>query len=300
MRQDGPSITAWSAAAHRAAHQLLEDGRIFDDPFAVAVVGGVEADILAHAEANATRGPMRIFIAVRHRVAEDEVDAAYLRGVRQVVVLGAGFDTFACRNAYPGLRVWEVDHPATQAVKLETLQAQGIPIPDSAQFVAVDFEVDDLAERLAAMGFDRLMPAVFLWLGVVPYLTREAVEQTLRYIASVPASSVVFDHPEPVSSLTDRQRRWHERRAAAVGRVGEPWITAFAPADLADLLAEMGMRVVDDVDAREIAIRWFGAPASTPPRPGGHVVTARAEYGVEPAADQEASVSAVPPRLEGP
>ena len=80
MRPEGPSVTAWSAAAHRAAHQLLEDGRIFDDPFAVAIVGGVEADILAHAEADATRGPMRIFIAVRHRVAEDEVDDAYARG----------------------------------------------------------------------------------------------------------------------------------------------------------------------------------------------------------------------------
>jgi methyltransferase (TIGR00027 family) len=281
MRADGPSITAWSAAAHRAAHQLLEDGRIFHDPFAVAIVGGVEADIVAHAEADATRGPMRIFIAVRHRVAEDEVDAAYRRGVRQVVILGAGFDTFASRNPYPGLRVWEVDHPATQAVKLETLRAHGIPIPESAVYAAVDFETQDLGERLADAGFDRTAPAVFVWLGVVPYLTGDAVEQTLRYVASVPGASVVFDHPVPVSSLDDRQRRWHERRAASVGRAGEQWITAFDPEELSSLLKGLGMRVTDDVDARQIAIRWFGAPASTPSRPGGHVVVARVDVGAD-------------------
>ncbi len=296
MRVDGPSVTAWSAAAHRAAHQLLEDGRIFDDPFAVAIAGGVEADIIAHAEANQSRGPMRIFIAVRHRVAEDEVGTAYDRGVRQVVILGAGFDTFASRNAYAGLRVWEVDHPATQAVKLDTLRAQGIPIPDSAVYTAVDFETEDLAERLAEAGFDRTAPAVFLWLGVVPYLTRNAVEQTLKYVASVPGASVVFDHPEPVSSLDARRRQWHERRAAAVRRAGEPWITAFDPAELSALLEGFGMPVTDDVDVRQIAIRWFGAPASTPPRPGGHVVVARVDAGIA----GTAALSAPPPRLEGP
>lgn len=219
---------------------------------------------------------MRTFIAVRHRVAEDEVAAAAGRGVRQVVVLGAGLDTFSLRNPYRGVRVWEVDHPATQEWKRSVLAERGIPVPVGTVFVGVDFEVDDLGERLAAAGFDGAAPAVFLWLGVVPYLTRDAVVQTLRFTARVPGSSVVFDHPVPVGSLGDRQREWHDRRAAAVERLGEPWITAFDPAELAALLDGLGMDVTDDVDARQIAIRWFGAPESTPVRPGGHVVVARA------------------------
>jgi methyltransferase (TIGR00027 family) len=270
----GPSRTAWSAASHRAAHQLLEDGRIFDDPFAVAMVGGVEADILAHAEADASRGPMRTFIAVRHRVAEDQAEDAYAHGVRQVVVLGAGLDTFAIRNDLADLRVWEVDHPSTQAVKREVIAAHGMPVPPTASFVGVDFEHDDLGERLHDAGFDASAPAVFLWLGVVPYLTRDAVVETLRFVASTPGSSVVFDHPVPVSSLSPRAQRWHERRSAAVSRLGEPWRTAFEPAELAALLDDLGMDVVDDVDARTIAIRWFGAPDTTPVRAGGHIVVA--------------------------
>lgn len=273
MEHDGPSRTALSAALHRAAHQVLEDGRIFRDPLAVPIVGG---EALVRERAQPGRQPMRTFIAVRHRVAEDEVAAAVDRGVRQAVVLGAGLDTFGLRNPHAdrGLRVWEVDHPATQRWKRDRLQDIGVGVPATLTFTAVDFEVDDLADRLAAAGVDRAAPVVFLWLGVVPYLTVEAIDATLAVIGRSPGGSVVLDHPEPAELLPEGMREWHRERAAAVARLGEPWVSAFTPEDLRALLGGHGLSVVDDVGSREIAARWFGV--DVPARPGGHVVVARA------------------------
>lgn len=272
MQHDGPSRTAWSAAHHRAAHQLLEGGQIFADPFAVPLVGGEAA---VRERARPGREPMRTFIAVRHRVAEDEIAAAVGRGVRQVVVLGAGLDTFALRNPHAdrGLRVWEVDHPATQSWKRDRLRDIGIRTPAGLTFAAVDFEVDDLAERLAATGVDRDSPIVYLWLGVVPYLTAAAIASTLAVVGETPGSSVILDHPEPAGLLPAGMREWHAERAAAVARLGEPWVTAYTPDELRAVLGGHGLTVVDDVGVREIAARWFGV--DVPSRPGGHVVVAR-------------------------
>ena len=112
-------------------------------------------------------------MAVRSRYAEDELARAVSAGVRQCVVLGAGLDTFACRNPHAavGLRVFEVDHPATQAWKRLRLAAAGIEIPPDATFVALNFEQQSLAEELSMAGFDLRAPVFFTWLGVTPYLT---------------------------------------------------------------------------------------------------------------------------------
>ena len=272
MQHEGPSRTAWSAAHHRAAHQVLAGGRIFADPFAVPMVGGEEA---VRERARPGRDPMRTFIAVRHRVAEDEIAAAVDRGVRQVVVLGAGLDTFALRNPHVdrGLRVWEVDHPATQEWKRERLRAIGCRIPNELTLTAVDFEIDDLAESLTDSGVDLTAPIVFVWLGVVPYLTVDAIAATVTVIGRTHGASVVLDHAEPTERLPEAMRQWHAERAAAVARLGEPWVTAFAPEELREVLGRHGLSIVDDVGVREIAARWFGV--DVPSRPGGHVVVAR-------------------------
>ncbi|WP_324192928.1 class I SAM-dependent methyltransferase [Nocardia transvalensis] len=124
--------------------------------------------------------PRRLFFAARARFAEDCVAAA---GVRQVVILGAGLDTFTYRHPHPDLRVFEVDHPATQAWKRERLAATGTYRPEKVIFVPVDFETQTLATRLESAGFSRADPAVFVWLGVVFYLTPDAAHATLEYIA---------------------------------------------------------------------------------------------------------------------
>src|SRR5208282_2230284 len=141
MQAQEPSRTALGAAIHRAAHQVLEHGRIFTDPLTLRILG-VDADTIdREAEQQPSRRRMRIFIAVRTRFAEDALAAAVERGVRQVVVLGAGLDTFAYRSTLRDrLRIFEVDHPATQAWKRQLLEEAAIPIPKSLTFAPIDFE----------------------------------------------------------------------------------------------------------------------------------------------------------------
>src|SRR5208282_5568085 len=122
MQSGKPSRTAWAAAAHRAAHQILDHGRIFSDPLALRILGQDAETVARDAEEHPSSRAMRIFIAARTRFAEDALAAAVASGLRQLVVLGAGLDTYAYRNPHAGrLRIFEVDHPATQAWKRERL-----------------------------------------------------------------------------------------------------------------------------------------------------------------------------------
>lgn len=275
MQAGQPSRTARAAATHRAVHQLLESGRVFTDPLAVQVLGMDPAELVREAEEQPSRRPMRLFIAARTRFAEDALAAAVADGTRQLVVLGAGLDTFAHRNPHPGLRVFEVDHPATQAWKRERLAEAGLVSPASLSFAPVDFEHGTLADGLAAAGFDGRIPAFFTWLGVVPYLTEDAVFATLGFIAGLPGGAqVVFDYPEPPSDLSPESRAAYEVRARRVAALGEPWLSHFAPGDLARRLGEVGFRETEDLGPGEIASRYLGVPAGRVTGAGGHVIRA--------------------------
>jgi methyltransferase (TIGR00027 family) len=143
------------------------------------------------------------------------------RAFGQYVVLGAGLDTFAYRNPFADLRVFEVDHPDTQAWKRERLRHGGIAVPESMRFAPVDFERDTLAHGLEAVGFRGEEPAFFSWLGVVPYLTREAAFATLRFIAGMPrGSGVVFDYSIPREMMTENERRAFDALAERGGTSG--------------------------------------------------------------------------------
>lgn len=219
-----PSRTAFAAASHRAAHQILEKGSIFSDPLAVRILG-VDAETVAReAEAQPLRRGMRMFIAVRTRFAEDALAAAVERGVRQLVVLGAGLDTYAYRsNLGDRLRIFEVDHPATQEWKRQRLADAAITIPDSLTFAPTDFERETLSDGLAAAGFDSLQETFFTWLGVVPYLTQDAFWSTLRFIVGLRnGAHVVFDYSNPPSSFSGEARANYEKRAARVAELEKP------------------------------------------------------------------------------
>ncbi len=166
MQQGQPSRTALGAACHRAVHQVLEGGRIFTDPLAVRILGADAAAAVRDAKRDPSRRRLRLFIAVRTRFAEDALTAAVARGVRQLVVLGAGLDTYAYRTAVgEGLHVFEVDHPATQTWKRQRLSEAAIPVPSTLTFAPVDFEREALADSLAAVGFDAAQQTFFTWLG---------------------------------------------------------------------------------------------------------------------------------------
>ena len=278
MQTGQPSRTALGAAIYRAAHQTLEGGRIFSDPLARTVLGP-EADALISAfSADPAQGQMRVFMAARSRFAEDSLARAVARGVRQVVILGAGLDTFSLRNPHAplGLRVFEVDHPATQAWKRDRLKEANLAIPATLTFAPVDFTSQDLAHELTAAGFQADQPAFFCWLGVVPYLRREAISAILQFIASLPGAEVVFDYSEPLANYSPERRVNVEALAALTASVGEPWLSHFDPAELARDLRQHGFDELEDLGRGDIAVRYLGAPKQDGvAEVGPHVIRAR-------------------------
>ncbi|MFZ0633580.1 MAG: SAM-dependent methyltransferase [Acidobacteriaceae bacterium] len=260
------SGTAERVAMRRAAHQLWDEPVIFADPLAWSILSEdarerIRAGIEEENQNPWARG-LRAFVAVRSRFAEEEIAKAAAQGVRQVVVLGAGLDTFAYRNRHAGLRVFEVDHPATQAWKHERLREGGIGIPESVQFAPVNFESDTLAHGLTAVGFSEDEPAFFSWLGVVPYLTRVAAFATLGFIAGLPrGSGVVFDYAIPRDLMSEREQMAFDRLAERVSRAGEPFRSFFVPEQLARDLRGMGFSAIEDLDGAAIREKWFGQPA---------------------------------------
>jgi len=153
MGNEGPSRTALATAYARAYHHVADHPRILADPVAARLVGVTTEELLAVAEptedrpgSGATYRPRRLFFAARARFAEDRVAAGIAVGVRQVVILGAGLDTFAYRNPNPSLRIFEVDHPVTQAWKRRRLDELDIALPNALTFVPVNLETDLLAK----------------------------------------------------------------------------------------------------------------------------------------------------------
>jgi methyltransferase (TIGR00027 family) len=263
MRDSRPSRTAHRVAIRRAAHQLVDDPPVFRDPLAMAIIGAeAAANLRAHISSEKDRlaRALRAFMAVRSRYAEDQLGTAVERGVRQYVVLGAGLDTFAYRNGHTehGLRVFEVDHPATQAWKRELLGAAGIALPGELTFVPINFERQILREELQAAGFQCDRPAFFSWLGVTIYLTHEAFTATMRFIRSMPSGSgVAFDYGVARSSLSFRERIALQALTLRVGAAGEPFRLFFEPRELAKELEEIGFCRLEDLGRKEINARYF-------------------------------------------
>ncbi|WP_433734253.1 class I SAM-dependent methyltransferase [Nocardia sp. CA-129566] len=263
MENDGPSRTALITAYARAYHQIADRPLIFTDPLAARLLG-VTADELAelgtpttdHLGDGASDRSRRLFFAARARFAEDAVATAIAAGVRQVVILGAGLDTFAYRNPRPDVRVFEVDHPATQAWKRERLTTAGIDRPETLTFVPVDFETQTLAAGLESTGFKRTDPAVFVWLGVVFYLTPNAAHATLEYIAGqAQPVEVVFDYLQPANSDADRAHQ--QARADRLAGVGEPVFSYFTPDDIAAQLRALGFTDLEDHSAPDLVTGYL-------------------------------------------
>jgi methyltransferase (TIGR00027 family) len=249
---NGPSRTALATAYARAFHQIIDRPTIFSDELAVPLLG-ITADELTELSrrkddqvgAVISDRDRRLFFATRARVAEDAVAAAASAGTRQVVILGAGLDTFAYRNHHRDLQVFEIDHPATQAWKRDRLDAAGIGIPATLTLVPVDFETQDLAAEFESAGFTRTEPAIFVWLGVIFYLTPGAARATLEYIAEqAQPVEVVFDYLQ--SPSTEQDRADIQARAQRLAAAGEPFHSYFTPDEIATLLRTLGFTTIDD------------------------------------------------------
>jgi methyltransferase (TIGR00027 family) len=262
LSEGQPSRSALMVARLRAAHQLLDIPPIFDDPLALPVLGPqdcVEVQSNARAYDAGFSRILRAAMAVRSRFAEDELARAVAAGVRQYVVLGAGLDTFACRRQHDAaLKVFEVDHPATQAWKRGLLAASSIHVPDSLHFVPVDFERDALADALRAAGCRLDQPVFFSWLGVTLYLSEPAILDTLRLVAGLPAGSgIVFDYGVRPDLLDTLERAGVEYFARRYAEQGEPWLSFFDPEALCQRLRDLGFSKVQDFGRDDLERRYF-------------------------------------------
>jgi len=260
MLEGQPSRTAHRVALRRAAHQLWDRPPVFEDRIALKIISHHDAAELSAARVSdsAAARSLRAFVAARSRFAEDHLGEAWSRGVRQYVVLGAGLDTFAYRNPYPDLQVFEVDFPATQAWKRKCLEDGGIAIPRSLTYAPIDFEKNTLPDGLASAGFKSDAPAFFSWLGVVPYLAEQTVMDALRWIASRDSQNgVAFDYAVPRSSLNFFHRLAFDALAARVAAAGEPFVSFFDPAKLVHDLRHMGFKRIDDLSSEQINGRYF-------------------------------------------
>ncbi len=261
MRDDTPSRTAWRVALRRALHQLVDRPVVFDDPVAAAIIGAegrAEVDAQRRAPESVTARYLRAFLVARSRFAEDCLAAAIARGARRYIVLGAGLDTFAYRNPFPGLHVVEVDYPATQQWKRRLLREASIAVPDTVSYLPIDFDHEDLGARLEEVA-DPAAVTVFAWLGVSMYLARETVVDVLRTIGTryPSGSAVVFDYAVAPETLGWMARAVRRRMADRVAAAGEPWRSHFTPEALAAELARAGFGTVTDLDGDAVNARYF-------------------------------------------
>jgi methyltransferase (TIGR00027 family) len=273
METGRASKTALSVARRRAVHQLLDQPPVLMDPVAIPLLGA-HFEFDHEREMHPFSRAFRAFMASRSRYAEDNLAAAAAQGaaqgatqsatqgVDQYVVLGAGLDTFAYRNPFAHLRVFEVDFPATQQWKRALLEQAAIPLPAGLTFVPLDFEHKTLSAGLAESGFDAQRPAFFSWLGVVPYLTLEAFRATIETIARLPAGSgVSFDYGVPRRALSLLGQMAFDRLAARVAAAGEPFRLFFTADELQEELRRAGFHRIEDRGSEQLNALYFAGRA---------------------------------------
>ncbi|MGO9137922.1 MAG: class I SAM-dependent methyltransferase [Syntrophales bacterium] len=263
MKIGFPSKTAQSVAIRRAEHQLFDFPHVLEDPIAPWIIGPEAATSIIFRWWTVylpISRYTRAFMAARSRYAEDQLARVIASGTTQYVILGAGLDTFPYRNPYSkyGLRVFEVDHPNTQAWKRRRLALAAIPVPSSVTFVPVDFEHQRLEVELDRAGFRLDKPAFFSWLGVTPYLPNEAVMATFTLIHSLcPENAIAFDYALPRQVLSGGEKMAFDVLSKSVDQISEPFRGFFRPEVLVNDLKKIGFRRVENFTTDQINALYF-------------------------------------------
>ncbi len=271
MRNQQPSRTAEYMALFRAVETAERPGRrLFEDPYALPLLTGTLRAAAQFARMPGMGRLVRAFLdvgwpctrssgVVRTRLIDDLVRASAHAGIPQMVLLGAGFDSRAFRlNETRSMRIFEVDHPATQRAKRERLNLVLERAPENVHFVEVDFETGELESRLTEAGFDRKIPAVVIWEGVVSYLTEPAVNANLTLLSRLlaPRSRLIltYVHKGALDGTVKFRGSW--RWSSWVRRSGEPFLFGFDPDLLANTLSQFGFELESDVSTAEAARRY--------------------------------------------
>jgi methyltransferase (TIGR00027 family) len=249
---------------------------IFADPLAETLLGERADEFIdyhrKHGDHPILRGA-RQQVVIRSRFTEDRLAGRIAEGVTQYVILGAGLDSFAYRET--GVHVFEVDHPATQRWKRRVLAESGIAVPETLTMVPVDFEADSLADQLTGSGFDPGRPAVMSWLGVIGYLTTEAIGRTLDVIGGFAAGTdIVIDYMLPSGMRDADGDLYAEQVSRVAAERGEPWLTFLSPDDMTGLLARHGFDSVEHFAQRDFPY-WAGRCDGLRPNALSMLVTGR-------------------------
>jgi methyltransferase (TIGR00027 family) len=277
MKTGETSATAISTARARAAHLTCYAGpKIHEDSFALRLTGDTIEELRRIWRPSIAAQRAAAYFAMRQRFSEERLLVAVERGVRQVVLLGAGLDTFALRHPdiVRTVAYVEVDHPDSQSFKQRRLDAEGLSTP-GVTYVPIDFAKQSLASELAAVGIDTAVPTFFAWLGVTQYIPESASLETLSFVAShARDSEVVFTVIRPDDALPADELPIQQYARSGAEAQGEPWITYFEPEELARSLSARGFRRVDDLTV-EAASRYFvGQPDGVTPLAGWRLLAA--------------------------
>ena len=301
MVESSPSRTALVTSLMRALHSRSDPSPLLDDPWGDQLVPKSERERMSQrilvrmdsgARARALEAPNAILdeflltnaaypgVVIRSRYAEDALREATTKGVRQYVLIGAGFDSFALRRPAfsDALEIFEIDHPATQTMKIQRIRECGISLPQSVHFIAADLAKEDLVTALTRSPFRRDEAAFFSLLGVTVYLTREANLATLRAIATCGSrgSELVFTYVDQIEFALGGSRSPENTDAQAVAMMGEPYVSGFDPNEIAEDLTRVGLELVEDLDGETMSVRYARTGANTLKPPATlHIALAR-------------------------
>jgi methyltransferase (TIGR00027 family) len=276
MDDAAASSTALATALMRSLHTRLDPHPLIDDPWGERLV---PAELRGRFDdARLLRSPAFPNVITRTRYAEDALRTAVGRGIRQYVLIGAGFDSFCLRRPdfAHGIEIFEIDHPATQTLKVSRIEACGISLPPTVHFVAADLSKQSVAQALAGLSFDSAQLAFFSWLGVTMYLTRDANLATMRSVAlcSPPGSELAFTYME-AARLQSPSAAFEEMQKQ-VSALGEPFLSGFDPGTIAADMARCGLELIEDLSGAAALARYGRSDDQALSRPSSsHVALAR-------------------------
>lgn len=256
-----PSPSAYRVAISRATHQVLDEPRVFEDGFALKILGpGFESNFDPFQHNGVADRSMRAGIVARARFAEDRLQKAIQAGTRQYALLGAGLDTWALRAAQFGsaVRVFEIDQVAMQSWKAAVFEANGWQKPVELEWIGLDLRSKTVPDALVSGGADLSSPMAIAILGVLVYLSEEKVENLLMSLSRLaPGSTLMFDYLVREEMLPPMDRVMMRATAEAMAAGGEPWLSSFGPDRLKTLLMDAGFEVEQDLGPNELNRIYF-------------------------------------------
>jgi methyltransferase (TIGR00027 family) len=254
-----PDNTALRAALWRAMHVMIDDKpHVIEDKIGYELIKP-EKDWQERPDMKYTKR-LRASIVARARFIDDVAKEEIEKGVKQYVLLGAGLDTFVQRNTAISLQVdiYEIDQPEMLAWKEEKLIENGYKIHDNLHFVPVDFENSSWWDELLEKGFDANLPTFLSCTGVTLYLTKDAINDTLKKIASLASgSTIAIAFYLPLEQLDEKDKPLLEMAIKGAAASGTPFVSFFSVEEIVKLADEIGLKDIQTVSTKDMTERYF-------------------------------------------